>query len=266
VNLAESDCIVSFGADLVSHHEVAGFMAKRNIPNGTKIILVDSNQNELAKWAELILKPSKGISESFVNELKAAKIQIDSGTLKENDPVSHALLLITNAAKPVFVVDKSIDANTMSALVEFAGMVGAEIVGLKGGANGLAAAQYQLDRPFKVTEQQIGYYILGDEEPTNQLVKEAEKTTFKVVQASYTSQLSANADVVFPVANYLEEEGHFVNFEGKTQQTHKSLNAPEGVWTNFAVLEAITKKLALKAKSDWKEALTKQISPVTLQV
>ena len=73
VKLAESDCIVSFSADLVTHHEVAGFMAKRNIPNGTKIIVVDSNQNELSKWAEITLKPSKGISESFVNELKGSK-------------------------------------------------------------------------------------------------------------------------------------------------------------------------------------------------
>lgn len=266
VKLAESDCIVSFGADLVTHHEVAGFMAKRNIPNGTKIIVVDSNQNELAKWAEVALKPSKGISESFLNELMAAKIQIDSGKVKENDPVSQVLRLITKAAKPIFVVDKSIDAKTLSALVEFAGMVGAEIVNLKSGANSLAAAQYQLDRPFKVTEQQIGYFILGDEEPTKQLVKEAEKITFKVVQASYTSPLSVNADVVFPVTNCFEEEGHFVNFEGKVQQSHKSLNPQEGVWTNVAVLEAISKKLALKTKSDWKEALTKQISPVALQI
>lgn len=154
----------------------------------------------------------------------------------------------------------------MSALVEFAGMVGAEIVNLKGGANSLAAAQYQLDKPFKVTEQKLGFFILGDEEPTKQLEKEAGKIAFKVVQASYSSRLSSNADVVFPVTNCLEEEGHFINFDGKLQQTHKSLTPPEGIWTNFAVLEAISKKLALKTTNDWKEALTKQISPVVLEV
>ncbi len=264
--LAESDCVVSFGVDLVKHHEVAGFMAKRNIPNGTKIIVFDANPNEFAKWSELAVKPSKGITESFVNELKAAKVQIDSGKMNEADPVYQSLVLIAKSANPVFIIDGYVDEKVITAFVEFAGMVGAEIINLKGGANSLVAAQYQLDKPFKLNGQLLGYFILSDEEPSQHLMKEAEKIAFKVVQASYTSPMSEIADVVFPVASSFEEEGHFVNFEGKLQQTHKSLNAPEGVWTNLAVLEALSKKLAVKPKNDWKETLTKQVPPVALQV
>jgi predicted molibdopterin-dependent oxidoreductase YjgC len=57
-----------------------------------------------------------------------------------------------------------------------------------------------------------------------------------VVQASYISQLTAMADVVLPVEMWAEQTGTYVNLEGRVQQAVKSLQAPEDVWSNEAVL------------------------------
>jgi len=45
-DLQKADCVVLFGIDLVKEQEVAGFFIKRNIPNGTKVIVIDPNPNE----------------------------------------------------------------------------------------------------------------------------------------------------------------------------------------------------------------------------
>ncbi len=59
---------------------------------------------------------------------------------------------------------------------------------------------------------------LADEAPSQTLIKLVEKAPFLVVQASYVSQLSAQADVVFPVEMWAETEGHFINMEGRIQK------------------------------------------------
>ena len=54
-------CVMVVGADLVKNHQVAGFFIKRNIPNGTKLIVVDPQRNTLDLLAEVTLKPGKTV-------------------------------------------------------------------------------------------------------------------------------------------------------------------------------------------------------------
>jgi len=42
--------------------------------------------------------------------------------------------------------------------------------------------------------------------------------------------------VVLPVEMWAEQEGHFVNLEGRVQTAQKALTAPEGVRSNLDVL------------------------------
>jgi formate dehydrogenase major subunit len=66
------------------------------------------------------------------------------------------------------------------------------------------------------------------------------------------------------VANWAEEDGHFVNMEGRIQQAHKAIVPPAGVLSNEASLQALAAKLGILPANTWKEALTRQAAVVAI--
>ena len=116
-------------------------------------------------------------------------------------------------------------------------------MGVKGEANSLAAAQLGLEKTFKLNGHQAAYLALGDDEPSQQLLKKLEGVSFLVVQASYISPLTAIADVVLPVGNWMEQDGHYLSLEGRLQEAHQSIKPAEDILSNEAALQAVAKNL-----------------------
>jgi formate dehydrogenase major subunit len=139
------------------------------------------------------------------------------------------------------------------------------LIGVKGEANSLAAAQYGLDRPFALNGHQAAYVAIGDEYVTDRLIQKIERAPFIVAQAAHESKLTALADVVLPVEMWAEQAGHYVNLEGRVQATAKVLNAPEQVKSNVAALELVADRLGLKTANDWQTQLTKRTPIVTIE-
>lgn len=152
----------------------------------------------------------------------------------------------------------------MKALAEFANISGAALLNVKGGANSLAASQYHMDTPLKLSEKQVVLVDLGDETPSQRLIQRMEKKSFLIVMASYTSQLTAMADVVLPVAAWNEQAGHYLNLDGHLQQAVASLSPSDEVKTNEAVLKDIAARLGISLKEDWKEQLHSRVSTISL--
>jgi NADH dehydrogenase/NADH:ubiquinone oxidoreductase subunit G len=128
-------------------------------------------------------------------------------------------------------------------------------ISLKGQANSAAAAAYGLNQAFAVKDAQAVYLALGDEELAPALATKAAAAPFLAVQAAYASPLTAQADVVLPVEMWAEQDGHFVNLEGRLQTAHRALTPPEGVLSNVAVLQRLGQKLGLALNNDWQTAL-----------
>ena len=153
-------------------------------------------------------------------------------------------------------------------LAEAAGVSKADyqgIISTKGQANSLSASQYKLESAFNVNGHKAVYIALGDEEPTQKLIQALSKTEFIAVQASYTSQLTAMATVVFPTTNWLEQEGHYVNLDGRFQKANASLKPADEIWTNAAILKALADALGVNVKADqWKTELTQATSSVII--
>jgi NADH dehydrogenase/NADH:ubiquinone oxidoreductase subunit G len=117
-----------------------------------------------------------------------------------------------------------------------------------------------LIRHWKITDEQAIFIALGDDCPSQKLVKRLEKAPFVAVQASYSSQLTAQADVVLPVTNWTEQEGAYLNVDGKLQTAVISMAAPEGVMSNAAALEKLAAALGYDLDvAGWKDELLKQI-------
>jgi NADH dehydrogenase/NADH:ubiquinone oxidoreductase subunit G len=278
--LEKADCVLVLGADLVEDHEVAGFFIKRNVPHGTRVILAGCADNAIAETADIVLKPNAENYDDLIQALTAALAGKPSAELAKaagaNDSdVKEAAQILAAANFPAIVYGeamlKNASLNTLKALVELghlSGTIGEQrnaLVSVKGKANSMAAAQYGLDQAMEVTDEQAVFIALGDDCPSQKMIIRLEKAPFVAVQASYTSQLTAQADVVLPVTNWTEQEGSYLNADGKLQMAVKSMSAPEGVLSNAAVFEKLAAALGYDLDvAGWKDELLKQIPAVVI--
>lgn len=282
--LHHSDCVLVFGADLVDHHEVAGFLTRRLLPYHATLIVVDSAENKMGTYTQSYLMPKAGTEKDFLFGLTAAIAKLGQNNSPfDKDPnsvlmaaaekcaVSSDLLLeaafrLSDAKNPVIIFDphRLKDIDILKALVTLGENAGAVLINPKGGANSLAAAQYGLDRTFQLNGHQTTFVALADEIPTERIIRKLEKAPFLIVQASHASKLTAMADVVLPVVNWLEQEGHYLSMDGRLQFANSSQQVKGTVWSNSAVLRELAGKLGITLNGNWKDDLTLRPSPVEI--
>lgn len=283
--LRESDCVLAIGVDLVDNHQVAGFFIKRNLPKGTKLIVIDPFDNKLHTLADCALRPEKGRDYDLlmglmaeVSRLKPVQGSFDGSKypLEEVSRVTGipaaviktAAQLLSSARKPAVLYGKGVTGNresvVLKTLLDLARLVGAfgdeysRVLSIKGEANSLAAYQYGLSQTFQLNGQQLVYLALGDDYASQRLLQRVAHAPFKVVQASYLSSATAMADVVLPVEMWAEQEGHFLNLEGRLQEVQRGVIPPEEVRSHVDILEAIAAQLDVSLDNDWWGALSRR--------
>jgi NADH dehydrogenase/NADH:ubiquinone oxidoreductase subunit G len=281
-SLAKADVVLAAGVDLAEDHQVAGFLVKRNLSEGTKLILVDAPGNALSVMAELNLTLSKGSEIDLVKSLateaaalKAEKPTAASGLAEEKfrqaeEKIRQAAQLLASASAPVIVYGSALPgknpAAVLDALVELATVTQASLVSFKGQANSVAAAQYGLEKSFALNGHNAVFMALGDDTPSQRLMQKLEKTPFFVVAASYTSAATARADVVLPVETWSELSGHFVNLEGRVQTAQAAIGMPEGVKSTVEALAAVASSLNIHTQEDWQTGLTERIPAAPIRM
>jgi len=262
--LKETDVVLSLKLDLVEEHQVAGFFVKRQLQNGTKLIVADADENKLADKAAVTLSLKSGEEAAFLNALLDA---IDKSADDAN--MDEAAALLKAAEKCCIVYGKGFaakaDEKAVDALLALAGKLDASLIGVKGNANSMAAAQLNLEAPFKTDGINTIFVMLGDEDPTQKLIKSLEEIPFVTVQAAYSSQLTGNADVVLPVTNWAEQSGTYLNMDGRMQKAVKALNAPEGVLTSHEALLKVAEQLGVEPDLDWKASLMARVPTIEIQ-
>jgi formate dehydrogenase major subunit len=280
-----SDCVMLVGANLAESHMVAGFLFKRTLPEGTRLIIVDPQPNGMDIHANVVLKASKGADLDILTGIQAGLVKLglvvgdgvaaeaaltaaaDATGISADDLLTAAGMLGT-ASRPVILYGKGITAQgsvqTLRQLLAVAQNTQSGLLSIKGHANSLAAAQLGLEKAFHLNGHQAVYVALGDEAPSQRLTQRLEKTPFLAVQASYVSRLTADADVVLPVEMWAEQEGHFVNLEGRVQEAHRALTAPAGVRSNVDALKSVAGALGIETNENWQAALCQRPSPVAI--
>ncbi|NTV36439.1 MAG: molybdopterin-dependent oxidoreductase [Anaerolineaceae bacterium] len=271
--LKASDCVIAFGSDLLDNHQVAGFFVKRNIMKGSKLVLVSSKDTTLDNKTDVVLS-TKVKSADVVTALTHAVDHLnDEAALAEDaakagisvEMMKKAAKAISNALWPTIVLGSDVTADLLKAAKAFSDKTKAAIITLKGSANSLAAAQYQLEQSI-VAGTQAGFIALGDEKPSQHLIQTMEKTGYLVLQASYKSPLTARADVVLPVGTWTEQDGHFLNLDGRLQESRTAVKTVAEIHTNEAVLKDLAKALGLKVQDGWKKELSNRVSAVKLEL
>jgi formate dehydrogenase major subunit len=291
--LRNADTVLCIGANLSKTHMVAGFMFKRNLSKGTRLINVDPEINDLDDLANVALKNKSGSDLALIKGLRAIIVKeglgrspLDisdaEGLIKKAvsatgvslEQLTQAAQTLARSISPVILFGKGITAQRDEKLVEelyrLAVLVGAVdserhgLLSIKGEANSLAATLLGLDETFKLNGQKAVYVALGDDYPSKSLVERVSKAPYLVVQASYASKLTEKADVVLPVTIWAEQDGHYMSLDGHVQKAQKSINPPENVRDNMAVLSEVAMRMNMTMKADWQTTIHERKSSVAL--
>jgi formate dehydrogenase major subunit len=91
-------------------------------------------------------------------------------------------------------------------------------------------------------------WVIGEDvlttDPDSTAVRAAlEACPLVICNDLFLSATAAAADVVFPVAAWLEKDGTFVNFDRRFQRVRQAVEPPAGVRTDFAVLHAVAGRM-----------------------
>lgn len=276
--LEHADSVLVLATDLVKDHQVAGFFIKRNLPRGLNLVVVDKEENGLARSANKSITPVKGTYTDFLKGLTAAVVKLglakgktavtaaDLDVFAEKtgittDDYLDAAFIIASVENPVIVFASDVD---IAVLKEFADLVKAKLVNLKGEANSLAASQLKLDSSFEPSDYKAAFLALGDGEVSQKLAKEFEKIPFKVVLASYSSPVTASADVVLPATNWLEQSGHYLSSDGRVLEAVQSLTPEDEIVPVAVTLERLSSKLGIKLDNDWSKEVFKRVATVEI--
>ncbi len=262
--LKATETVLALELDLVEDHQVAGFFIKRQLQDSTKLYVAGQEANALAADAKALLPLNPGSEAALLVKLVDA---VENGTGDaELAPVVDALKA---AERPVIVYGKTFACNAddiaLEALLKLADLTGAALIGVKGNANSMAAAQLGLEAPFKANGYSAAVVALGDEAPSAKLTKALEEIPFVVALSAYESQLSSGADVVLPVAMWAEESGSYLSMDGRLQKTVQSLTVPEGVLTTLEALKKVASQLQVEPDQDWKASLMARTPSIQIQ-
>jgi formate dehydrogenase major subunit len=264
-DVKNADCYLVVGEDITKDHQVVSFFIKRNIPKGAKLIQIGKADSGFKNFAVSSLHVADDKQAEFLADLKAlvsssgdSKKVAGKYKLTEKD-LSNAVDALKSSGKTAVVFGNRVDLNDQSAVyaaaVDFAAAIKASLVSTKGNINSLAAAQMDMDNDVDLAGLDMVVLAAGDEEFTQQFMKKLEKAPFMVVLSSYVSPLTAAADVVLPVMNWLEQDGTFLNLDGRVLTAKAALEAPEGVLSSVDTIGKLAKGLDVKLASKWKDAL-----------
>jgi formate dehydrogenase major subunit len=291
--LRTADTVLSIGANVGRTHMVAGFMFKRNLPKGTRLINIDPEETELDELASLNLKNKPGSDLELIHGLQALIVREGLGRTPLSIPdaeariqeavdktgisleqLTQAARILANSITPVILFGKGITAQRDECLVEelyrLAVLVGAVdkersgLLSIKGEANSLTATLLGLDQVFELNGQKAVYVALGDDYVSRSLVERVSKAPYLVVQASYESNLTEQADVVLPVTVWAEQAGHYLNLDGRVQKAEQVLAAPAQVRDSLAVLSELATRMNMSLETEWQQAILARKSSVSL--
>jgi formate dehydrogenase major subunit len=216
-DVLESDLVLVVGADPAREHPVASFFIKRAVDKGTRLVTVEREVSELSAFADARFTPRE---------------------------ISAALDLAQAAAKPVVVYGAAATKEDIDALRELQAM--AAFLPLQPGVNTLTAAALDLNAAANPSVCQTLFVAVGDENgPLDAIAAKANLKAFVIAQACCESPLTDRADLILPMASWLERSGTFTNTEGTLLRAHAAVPPSGQSRPDWDILGRVAEKLGV---------------------
>jgi formate dehydrogenase major subunit len=268
--ILEADCVLVVGADVLESHPVAGcYILRARTRNKARLLVIEPRQNELGVRADLWLRPVEDGMETVIKDLTglvagkgkrtakprkgSTKADVAPAAGVEQALLQQAADMLKSAHKAVVVYGDGIlnkkDPNLVASLLQLANLIshdGLKVVSLKPRANsrgcwGLGVASQETMAKAK---PRLVYVLLGDDElVTEDLVAQAEKAEFLLVQASYASPLTKAADLVLPSPIWAERAGTYVSLDGKVARSQTVLELAPGLKDDKEIIKELARRL-----------------------
>jgi len=216
--IPKGDFILVVGADPVKDQPVASFLVKGTVDKGARLIVVDGKDNGLAPFAHQRV---------------------------EMADIDKAVDLAQRATHPVVLYGAGIAEKAAKSLTKLSSK--AVFVALEPGVNTRAAVAFGFQNGFKPQAAKVLYLVLGEQRWDGEdLLKQAGKDAFLVVQAGYESPLTRQADVVLPAAIWSEQAGSLSNTEGRLLKINRVLEPRGEAKPDLEIISLLANKLGKK--------------------
>jgi formate dehydrogenase major subunit len=273
--IKNADCYLMIGEDTTKDHQVLSFFAKRQIPAGAKLIQISEGPTGFDNFAVESLTIENNSQSAFIDAInhliakKAGDIEKIAKSFKLNLSSLENVVGILSSAKKVAVIFGSrtnYDNATavLGSIVSLNNQLNGKLITTKGNINSVGASMIGINDTLNIVGSELIMLALGDEEVSQSFSKIFGKTPFSIILSSYVSPLTINADIVFPVQNWLEQGGHFINADGHILEAKAALEAPEAVISNEELLSKLAAMLKVKKQQSWEEFAKETPAPVTI--
>jgi formate dehydrogenase major subunit len=218
-DIADSDLVLLVEADPVRDQPVASFFIKRAVDRGTRMVTVESRPTELTPFAEASFRPQD---------------------------MAIAVDLLQAAARPVVVCGAGLRKSEADRLRK--AQARARFVTLAPGVNTVTAAALELIDRIDPGACRTLFIAAADENGAlKQAAAQIDPSAFVVVMACYASPLTERADLVLPMATWLERSGGFTNTDGTTLRAHAALPPSGQSRSDWDILGRLAERLGLDA-------------------
>ena len=175
-DIADSDLILCVGTDPVANQPVASFFVKRAIDKGKKLIVADDGPNATAHFAH------KNFTLSDIEKAVEAAGQAD---------------------KPIVLYGPKITGRDSEILKSLG--TKASFLTIEAGVNTHFAATLGIDGQCDLRAARLLYVLAAAEPWLGNICDEVDENAFIIAQASYRSDLTDRAQIVFPSAIWSEQ-------------------------------------------------------------
>ena len=273
--IKDADCYLLIGEDTTKDHQVVSFFAKRQIPNGAKLIQISETTTGFNNFVnESLTTPNKSqpalidaINTLITNKTEATEKIAKSFNINTS-ALENTVEILSTANKVAIIFGSRANFDNaesiLKSVVALNSQLNGKMISTKGNINSFGASVIGINSTLDIGGSELIIMALGDENLPQSFSSKFDKAPFSIVFSSYISPLTVNADVVFPVQNWLEQGGHFISSDGHILEAKAALKAPEGVISNEESLSKLAAVLKVKKQQSWNFFTNEIPAPISI--
>lgn len=237
-DIASADRIVIIEADPLKNQKVVGYLVRRAVDRGARLLLINDHPTDLDRWASEKL-PLKDISRTAVSPFAQLHYTYHLGV----GGMSRVKSTVSGGERPLVMYGPGLSPTVYAGLRTLGPRT--MFLPLVEGANAIGAQRIGLE--VREVRGRTLYVLCGDDLPDGQPVPQAECL---IVQSAYRTRWTEAADIVLPARTWTEKPGQFVNIEGRACGLTPLQKMPEAVHADLETLVLLSSKLGAPLSFD----------------